>query len=75
MGSMERTLTTIPAHFDGTTIQLDVPIVLRPNARLLVTILEPVETPSELIYEMMAASESSLAAVWDNDEDAVYDNL
>ena len=75
MGSMERTLATIPARFDGSTIQLDVPIVLRPNARLLVTILEPVETPSELIYEMMAASGSSLAAVWDNDEDAVYDNL
>ncbi len=72
---MERTLTTIPAHFDGTTIQLDVPIVLQPNVRLLVTILEPIEASFELIYDMMSASEASLNAVWDNDEDAIYDNL
>lgn len=33
---MDHVLTTIPAHFDGTEIKLDVPIRLEPNARLLV---------------------------------------
>lgn len=70
--SMDRLLTTIPAHYDGTHIQLDVPVALEPNTRLLVTILDPTETPPDLVY-VMSASAASLAAVWDNDEDAVYD--
>jgi hypothetical protein len=67
---MDQVLTTIPAHFDGTEIKLDVPVRLQPNTRLLVTILDPVQT---LLYNVMAASTSSLAQIWDNDEDAVYD--
>ena len=70
---MERVLTTIPAHFDGNEIVLDVPMTLEPNARLLVTILDPNQAPPALVYEMMSASAASLAAIWDNDEDAVYD--
>jgi hypothetical protein len=70
---MDQVLTTIPAHFDGTEIKLDVPVRLEPNTRLLVTILDPAQAPHELIYEMMAASAASLAQIWDNDEDAVYD--
>lgn len=70
---MERVLTTIPAHFDGNEIVLDVPMTLEPNARLLVTILDSDQAPRALVYEMMSASAASLAAVWDNDEDAVYD--
>ncbi|TVQ85195.1 MAG: hypothetical protein EA400_16375 [Chromatiaceae bacterium] len=31
---------TVKAHYDGRTIQLDEPIELAPNARLLVTVLE-----------------------------------
>lgn len=72
---MESTLITVPAHFDGTAIRLDVPIILPPHARLLITILEPLETSSELVYEMMAASSVSLASVWDNSEDDVYDSF
>lgn len=67
---MDQLLTTVPAHFDGTEIKLDVPVRLEPNARLLVTILDPSRT---LLYELMTASSSSLSQVWDNDADAVYD--
>ncbi|MBK7217579.1 MAG: hypothetical protein IPH95_11115 [Candidatus Promineofilum sp.] len=70
---MDRLPTTIPAHYDGTTIQLDVPVTLAPNTRLLVTILDPAESVPDLVYAMMSASAASLAQVWDNDEDAVYD--
>jgi hypothetical protein len=68
---MDHVLTTIPAHFDGNEIKLDVPIRLEPNARLLVTILEP--TSPTLLYDTMSASTASVAQIWDNDEDAVYD--
>ena len=49
------------------------PITLEPNTRLLVTILDPAESTPDLVYAMMSASAASLAHVWDNDEDAVYD--
>ncbi len=67
---MDQVLTTIPAHFDGKEIKLDVPMQLEPNTRLLVTILDP---SKGLLYDMMNASTRSLAQIWDNDEDAVYD--
>ncbi len=70
---MDRLLTTIPAHYDGTTIQLDVPVTLEPNTRLLVTILDPADSAADLVYAMMSTSAASLARVWDNDEDAIYD--
>ena len=71
-----KTLQTVPAHFDGKEIKLDVPISLEPNARLLVTILDPAEDDdSALVYAAMASSEKSFTQIWDNDEDAVYDNL
>lgn len=70
---MDRVLTTIPAHFDGETIRLDVPIALQANARLLVTVLDPTPATGELLYGVMEASAASLARIWDNDEDAVYD--
>ena len=34
-------LVTIPARFDGNQIKLDLPYRLLPNARLLVTVLQP----------------------------------
>lgn len=70
---MDHILTTIPAHFDGNEIVLDVPVTLEPNARLLVTILDPADAPQDLIYTLMTASAASFTQVWDNDEDAVYD--
>jgi hypothetical protein len=70
---MDHVLTTIPAHFDGNEIVLDVPVTLEPNARLLVTILDSTEATQALVYAMMTASAASFAQIWDNDEDAVYD--
>ena len=72
---MPQVLTTIPAHFDGKQVQFDVNVELKPNTRLLITIL-----PDEMIYlrqvqEAMKISEPSFARVWDNEEDAVYDDL
>ena len=69
-------LTTIPAHFDGKEIKLDVPFSLEQNTRLLITILDPSETvQQQLVQVAMASSESAFARVWDNDEDAIYDTL
>lgn len=73
LSGMEQILTTIPAHFDGNEIVLDVPMTLEPNARLLVTILDPGLATRDLVYEMMTGSAAALARIWDNDEDAVYD--
>lgn len=69
-------LTTVPAHFDGKEIKLDVPVTLAPNTRLLVTILaSPEDEPHSLVYTAMAASEKAFEQIWENDEDAVYDEL
>ena len=72
---MEQLLTTIPAHFDGKEIILDAPVKLEPNVRLLVTILDPSETQQGWIETAMQAAVPAFARVWDNDEDAIYDNL
>ena len=73
---MEKLLTTVPAHFDGKEIRLDAPITLKPNARLLITILEPVsDEHDKLVQAAMLSSEQAFARVWDNDEDAAYDDL
>jgi hypothetical protein len=72
---MSQVLTTIPAHFDGQKIQLDTDIELKPNARLLITILPDEITYEETLVNAMKVSEPSFARVWDNDEDAVYDKL
>ncbi|MCP4420098.1 MAG: hypothetical protein GY805_26130 [Chloroflexi bacterium] len=71
-----KTLQTVPAHFDGKEIKLDVPILLEPNARLLITILDSAEDDDQaLVYAAMSTSEKAFAQIWDNDEDAIYDNL
>lgn len=71
-----KTFTTVPGHFDGKEIKLDVPVDLEPNARLLITILDSSEVAHQRLVEAaMSASESSFTRLWDNDEDAVYDSL
>lgn len=72
---MDTILKTVPAHFDGKEIKLDVPLTLQPNTPLLVVILDSPEPQEGLVYSAMAASEKALKAIWDNDEDAVYDEL
>jgi hypothetical protein len=43
---------------------------------LLVTILTPeISEQEEDVWQAMQASEAAFARVWDNEEDAVYDNL
>jgi hypothetical protein len=73
--TMQTTLVTIPAHFDGKAIQLDVDIALKPNARLLVTVLSEDSPHTSLVREAMQLSQNSLAAIWDNEDDAAYDHL
>lgn len=71
-----KTLTAIPAHCDGKEIKLDAPFSLKPNSRLLITILEQAEDAHQLLVQAaMANSEKAFARVWDNEEDAVYDDL
>lgn len=72
---MQKVLVTVPAHFDGERIRLDVAIDLKPDARLLVTILENEPSQGRLLREAMETSRDAFARVWDNDEDAVYERL
>jgi hypothetical protein len=72
---MEQLLTTVPAHFDGKEIKLDVPIKLAPNAQLLVVILEPHLLHQNWVQAAMQASNPVFTRIWDNSEDGIYDDL
>ena len=72
---MESVLMTLPAHFDGVRIHLDVDVELKPDTRLLVTVLDNTPANESLMWHAMKQSEASFALVWDNEEDAVYDHL
>ena len=65
----------MPAHFDGDRIRLDVDVELRPDTRLLVTILEGATPDIVSPREAMQLSEAAFGRVWDNEEDAIYDRL
>jgi hypothetical protein len=71
-----KTLTTLPAHYDGKEIKLDVPFSIEPNTRLLITILDQSEDSQQFLVEAaMIASEAAFARVWDNEEDDIYNDL
>ena len=72
---MKTVLRTVPAHFDGTQVQLDIKVELKPDTRLLVTILDEEPLDQALLWAAMKNSEAAFARVWDNEEDAVYDQL
>ena len=72
---METVLMTLPAHFDGDRILLDVEVALKPDTRLLVTVLDETLPGEASVWQAMKLSEMAFARVWDNDEDAVYDSL
>jgi hypothetical protein len=75
---MEPVLLTVRAHLNGTQIHLDADLALKPGARLLVTVLDDAESltgDARRVREAMQSSEAAFARVWDNEEDAVYDNL
>jgi len=72
---MKQLLTTIPAYYDGQQIQFDADVKLKPNTRLLITILPEEITYEQMLCDAVKVSEPSFAGVWDNNEDVVYDNL
>jgi len=72
---MNTVLTTVPAHFDGKQIRLDAEVNLKPDTRLLVTILDEEPAHQGLVWNAMKASEAAFARVWDNEEDVIYDQL
>ncbi len=58
-------LVSIPAHYDGAQVLLDEEVALRPNARLIVTVLEDADSERE---DFLRLAESGLAAAYDGDE-------
>jgi hypothetical protein len=58
---------TLKAHFDGQQIRLDEPFRLKPNTRLLVTVV-PDETVKAEREAWLAASQESLARAYGDDE-------
>lgn len=57
----------VKAHFDGTSIQLDEPIVLAPNAPLLVTIL-PVDPEISFAADWAQVSRQALSRAFSDNE-------
>jgi len=58
---------TLPAHFDGQQILLDVPYELKPNTRLAVTIV-PDSVEDEEREDWLRMSMQGLAAAYGDDE-------
>jgi hypothetical protein len=61
---------TVWATFSQGKVELSEPIAIPDGTRILVTIL-----PDDESEFWLKASQTSLAAVWDNDEDDVYAQL
>jgi hypothetical protein len=61
---------TVWATFSQGKVELSEPIAIPEGTRILVTIL-----PDEESEFWLKASQTSLAAVWDNDEDDIYAQL
>ncbi len=72
---MNGTMLTVPAHFDGEQIRLDVEIELKANTPLLVTILPSQVGDTAAIEDVMRLSAAAFGRVWNNEEDAAYDDL
>jgi hypothetical protein len=58
-------LMSIPAHYDGVRVCLDEEVALRPNVRLIVTVLEDSDAEREDFLRLAA---SKLAAAYADDE-------
>ncbi len=59
------TLLSISAHYDGNQVMLDEDIDLRPDTKLIVTVLED---SNEERTDFLKLSSSSLAAAYSDDE-------
>ena len=62
-----KTLVTLPAHYDGKKIVLDTPFNLRPDDKLLITILDPESSVDER-KDWIASSLSGLNNAYNEDE-------
>ena len=60
---------SVTAHFDGKTIQLDEPLDLAPNTKLMVTVLSEQDAERE---EWLQFSSQGLARAYADDEES-YD--
>ena len=58
---------TLPAHFDGEQIRLDIPFVLAPNTRLIITVL-PQSLSDEEQIAWHSLSAAGLAVAYGDDE-------
>lgn len=54
---MNVVLTTVPAHFDGQQIRLDVKVDLKPDTRLPVTILDEEPSNRARVWDAIKISE------------------
>lgn len=62
-----KTLVTLPAHYDGKKIVLDKPFNLKPDDKLLITILDSESSVDER-KDWIASSLSRLNKAYDEDE-------
>ena len=58
-------LFSVPAHFDGKHVQLDEDVQLKPQSKLIVTVLEPDDSERR---DFLRLSQTSLATSYDDDE-------
>lgn len=58
-------LQSIPAHYDGSHVLLDEPVVIKPNSRLIVTVLEDHDPERE---DFLRMTSESLAASYCDEE-------
>jgi hypothetical protein len=56
---------TVSAHYDGTRVLLDEAVKLRPNTRLIVTVLDETDRERE---EFLGMSARALGAAYGDDE-------
>jgi hypothetical protein len=66
-------MRAIKAHFDGKHIVVPADLQGLPPGDVIVVFDETGEAPSR--QDWLRAQEETLAKVWNNDEDAVYDDL
>ncbi len=64
---MKKPLITLPAHFDGKSIILDIPFELQPTDKLLVTILKS-ESESDERKDWIDSSLSQLNKAYSENE-------
>ena len=67
-------MKAIKAHFDGHVVVPEEPVNLPANTPVQVLVPEA-DDSAVFTKEFAQLSEPSFSRIWDNDEDAAYDNL